>query len=124
MAIKESLNNAVKHSAATELLLKIQWQNETLVVIIQDNGRGFDPAAAKSERNGLTNMAQRMSEVGGCCRVTSQPGHGCRVEFSIPLKQRHPWPWIWNAGQFSERLSEMSKPRTNGLAPSHDPVKS
>jgi len=124
MAIKESLNNAAKHSAATELLLKIQWQNGTLVVIIQDNGRGFDPAAAKSERNGLTNMAQRMSEVGGCCRVTSQPGHGCRVEFSIPLKQRHPWPWIWNAGQFSERLSEMSKPRTNGLAPSHDPVKS
>jgi signal transduction histidine kinase len=89
MAIKESLNNAVKYSEATELRLKIHWQNQRLVVVVQDNGKGFDPATVTPDRNGLTNMTQRMSEVGGHCLVTSQPGQGCRVEFSIPLKRRN-----------------------------------
>ncbi len=103
MAIKETLNNAVKHSAATELRLQIQWQGPWLVVVVQDNGRGFDPAVLKSERNGMTNMAERMKELGGSCRITSQPGKGCRIEFSIPLKhpRQNQWAWIWNAKQFS-----------------------
>ena len=92
MAIKETLNNAVKHSSATELHLQIHWQSQQLVVVVRDNGKGFDTAAVKSERSGLINMAQRMDELGGHCLVTSQPGQGCRVEFSIPLK--HP---RWNA---------------------------
>jgi signal transduction histidine kinase len=124
LAIKESLNNAVKHSAARELLLKMQWQNQTLVVIVQDNGRGFDLSTPELERNGLTNMAQRMIEIGGRCLVTSQPGKGFRVEFSIPVKPRHPWPWIWNTGRFSEPMNELGKPRGNGLSTSHEPTKS
>ena len=115
MAIKETLNNAVKHSEATELLLQIKWQGQRLVVVVQDNGKGFDQAAAKSERHGLTNMAQRMSELGGSCLVTSQPGKGCRVEFGVPLThlRPHPWTWIWNAKQFSEPMSETKNPRMN-----------
>jgi signal transduction histidine kinase len=125
MAIKETLNNAVKHSEATELRLQIQWQGQRLVVVVQDNGKGFDPAMIKSERNGLTNMAQRMTELGGSCLVTSQPGKGCRVEFSIPLKhlRRHPWAWIWNAKQFSEQINEARNARTNEPSQNHDPTK-
>jgi signal transduction histidine kinase len=103
MAIKETVNNAVKHSEATELRLQIRWQGQRLVIVVQDNGKGFEPAKAKSGRNGLTNMLQRMNELGGTCRIASQPGKGCRVEFSIPL--RHPrqsrWYRIWNPIQFS-----------------------
>ena len=76
MAIKETINNAVKYSGATELLLQIQRLNQGLVVVVQDNGRGFDPAAGKPGRNGLANMTQRMSELGGECRVISQSGQG------------------------------------------------
>ncbi|MEJ0091636.1 MAG: ATP-binding protein [Limisphaerales bacterium] len=98
MAIKETLNNAVKHSAATELQLQIHWQGQRLVVVVQDNGKGFDPASVKSGRNGLTNMVQRMNELGGQFHITSQPDQGCRVELSVPLQ--HPrwnvWNWIWN----------------------------
>jgi signal transduction histidine kinase len=90
LAVKEALNNAVKYSHATELLLKIRWQNKRLVLTVEDNGRGFDPTLASAERNGLTNMAQRMSEVGGEFHLTSQPGKGCRLEFSTPLI--HPQP--------------------------------
>ena len=87
MAIKETLNNAVKHSAATELKLKIHWEDQRLLVVVQDNGKGFDPRRTKTERNGMNNMTQRMNELGGTCRVTSEPGKGCRVEFNIPVRQ-------------------------------------
>jgi signal transduction histidine kinase len=87
MAIKEALNNAVKYSEASELHLEIHWRDQRLVVVVQDNGKGFDPAAVNPERNGLTNLRQRMNELGGTFRVTSSPGHGCRVEFDVPVEQ-------------------------------------
>ena len=125
MAIKETLNNAVKHSAATELRLKIHWQDDQLVVAVQDNGKGFDAEVVKSERNGLTNMAQRMKELGGDYRITSRPGQGCRVEFSIPLK--HPgwngWAWVWNAKKLPGHMIEDRINRTNESPQNHDPTK-
>jgi signal transduction histidine kinase len=101
LAVKEALTNAVKHSGATELLLQIHRQGHGLTVTVQDNGKGFDPAQASAERNGLNNMSQRLTEVGGTCRLTSQPGKGCRVEFHIPFTQmrRQPWWVSWRLGR-------------------------
>jgi len=94
MAIKETLNNTVKHSGATELRLKIERQRQHLMVVVQDNGRGFDPAAIKPGRNGLGNLSRRMRELGGSCQITSQPGKGCRIEFSITLKRPRRFSWL------------------------------
>ena len=101
LAVKEALNNAAKHSQATELLLQIRRQGRGLMVAVQDNGRGFDLARGKSERNGLKNMTQRLQEVGGTCAITSQPGRGCRVEFHIPFiqMQRRSWWANWHASE-------------------------
>jgi signal transduction histidine kinase len=95
LAVKEALNNAAKYSGATELLLQIRRQGHGLSVAVQDNGRGFDLAQTKLERNGLDNMMQRMNEVGGRCLVTSEPGKGCRVEFHIPFIQMR-WRSWWS----------------------------
>jgi signal transduction histidine kinase len=124
MAIKETLNNAVKHSEATELRLQIQWQSQRLVVVVQDNGRGFDPAPAKPGHNGLTNMAERMSELGGSCLITSAPGQGCRIEFSIPLThtRRRSWSWIWSPKEFSKRLNKTETLQLNEASQAHDPT--
>ena len=86
LAVKEALNNAAKHARADELFLRIYRQEQKLIVVIEDNGLGFDPLRLKLERNGLTNMTQRMAEIGGACDVVSQPGLGCRVTFRVPLK--------------------------------------
>ncbi len=106
MAIKETLNNAVKHSNATELRLQIHWQGQRLLVAVQDNGKGFDPAKINSERHGMTNLSQRMKEIGGSCLVASEPGKGCRVEFSVPLKRaRKNWrAWISSVKPTSQKL--------------------
>jgi signal transduction histidine kinase len=104
LAVKEALNNAAKHSEATELQLKIRRQGDGLTVVVQDNGKGFNPAQPKAERNGLANMNQRLNEIGGRCMLTSQPGNGCRVEFYIPFIQMHNRPW-WSNWFFSNRLT-------------------
>ncbi len=83
LAVKEALNNAAKHSKATELFLRIHQRGEGLLVVVEDNGKGFDLAFASQERNGLTNMSQRMNEVGGEFRISGAPDTGCRVEFHI-----------------------------------------
>jgi two-component sensor histidine kinase len=88
LAVKEALNNAAKHSHATELVLRIRQQNETLLVEVRDNGQGFEPTLANPERNGLANLTQRMQELGGRCHITSQPGKGCSVELFMPLVNR------------------------------------
>jgi signal transduction histidine kinase len=108
MAIKETLNNAVKHSEANELVLRIAWQAERLVVVVSDNGKGFDQTKAKPGRNGFTNMAQRLREVEGSCFVTSQPGKGCQVEFGLPLKPARwrTWRWIWKPARSSAQVAE------------------
>jgi hypothetical protein len=88
LAIKEALNNAAKHSHATELTVRVELVGLQLNVVVADNGRGFDVAQAGQQRNGLTNMKQRMAEIGGDCTVTSRPGEGCQVSFEVPLKPR------------------------------------
>lgn len=96
LAIKEALNNVAKHSEATEMRLKIRIENDEVRVTVEDNGRGFDLATRNRTRNGLSNMAQRMAEVGGACRILSQPGAGCRVELSakvVHLSNQHRAWW-------------------------------
>jgi signal transduction histidine kinase len=95
MAVKETLNNAVKYSEATELFLRIHWQDGRLVMVVQDNGKGFDPATVNAERYGMTNLQLRMSELGGSCKVESGPGRGCRVEFNVPLRRPRAGLWGW-----------------------------
>lgn len=85
LAVKEALNNAAKYSGATELFLRIHLHDQTVRVVVEDNGAGFDPEMVDPARNGLTNMAERMREVDGRFRIISSEGAGCRVEFQVPL---------------------------------------
>jgi signal transduction histidine kinase len=87
LAVKEALNNAAKYSQAQELFLRIYRSHQHLTVVVEDNGVGFEVEQAAADRNGLANMAQRMTEIGGGCELASQPGSGCRVMFSVPLNR-------------------------------------
>lgn len=123
MVVKETLNNTVKHSEATEVVLQIKWQAQRLIVAISDNGKGFDQATLKPGRNGLVNMSQRMTEVGGTCVITSQPGKGCRTEFSIPLRQARPaWNRLWRLDRSSEPRNAKARTPANQILQIHDPT--
>jgi two-component sensor histidine kinase len=109
LAIKEALNNAVKYSGATEVLLKIHLEADEVTVTVEDDGQGFDPVARARSGNGLSNMAQRMAEVGGECRIVSRPGAGCRVELSANVAdlsgQRRGW-WQRMTAKISPKKSK------------------
>jgi len=92
LAVKEALNNAAKHSQADELFLRIYRSGQKLSVVVEDNGRGFNPDETRAAGNGMTNMAQRMAEIDGICEVQSQPGGGCLMLFTVPLPpERRRW---------------------------------
>jgi signal transduction histidine kinase len=82
LAVKEALSNIAHHSGATEVSLLILVTEESLSVIIQDNGRGFNGEVKSNGADGLENMRQRIAEIGGQFRVQSKPGAGASVFFS------------------------------------------
>ncbi|MDJ0756159.1 MAG: sensor histidine kinase [Ardenticatenaceae bacterium] len=85
---EEVLHNAERHSAASEidLLLTPLEDQETIQLIIRDNGVGFDvPVALASDRFGLQGIRERAEIAGGRLHIHSQPGNGCCIEASFPL---------------------------------------
>jgi signal transduction histidine kinase len=127
LAIKEALNNAAKYSEATELFLRIHRQGQDIVVVVEDNGKGFDPARANAQRNGIANMTQRVTEVGGRCRIASQPGKGCRVEFIAPLVHAQSSgirSWRWRGRRPAARRDQVDPAPAIAGAPANDVLKS
>ena len=84
LAVKEALNNVLKHSGATEVWLRLKLENAEVRVEIEDNGHGFTPDTATAG-NGLGNMKSRLAECGGRAQLASAPGHGTTIRFVFPL---------------------------------------
>jgi ligand-binding sensor domain-containing protein/signal transduction histidine kinase len=97
LAFEESLNNALKHSGASRVQVQIQSSPDQLQITVRDNGRGFAlPAGpdgipahnepfAGSRGNGLRNLRDRLSEIGGNCEISSVLNQGTLVKFTVWL---------------------------------------
>jgi signal transduction histidine kinase len=88
LTIKEALNNVVKHSRATEVWLRVRWQEDALRIILEDNGRGFASTTETNEMNagdGLINVRRRLEIIGGKFETESQPGSGTTSRIWLPL---------------------------------------
>jgi signal transduction histidine kinase len=94
LAFKEALHNIVQHAHATEVRISIELQPDGFVLIVTDNGDGFElqrPGSGVQDGlrlatgNGLHNMQKRLEELGGCCEWTTAPGEGTRVQMSVAL---------------------------------------
>ena len=87
--IQESLNNVVKHAAAAQAQLELQFEPELLRVRTVDTGVGFDPAVpGRPDALGMASMQERAQSVGGHLMVDSAPGRGTRVAAEFPLNDR------------------------------------
>jgi len=84
MAIKECLNNIVKHSNAKTVECEAAISDSVLMLTIKDNGIGL-PLYTSGTGNGLQNMKCRMEAIGGNFHLESVPGNGTRVGFKIEL---------------------------------------
>ena len=85
LVAKEALNNAVRHSGATEIGLRMTGKKGLFTLEVTDNGRGFATEAKREVGNGLRNMAGRMEEIGGQFEVRSTPAQGTTISLRLPL---------------------------------------
>jgi signal transduction histidine kinase len=85
MAVKEAVHNVIKHAKASEVTIRMAFNNGLLDVSVHDDGSGFQPAD-KICGNGLTNMTQRLQHIGGKCFIESKPGHGTTVRMLLRIR--------------------------------------
>jgi two-component system, NarL family, sensor kinase len=87
--IQESLQNILKHAAATSIIITIGYEPEVLSVTIADNGKGFDSEAVMEKGDGLgfANIKKRAALAGGSAQISSRPGEGTVVHIRIPYEQ-------------------------------------
>jgi signal transduction histidine kinase/ligand-binding sensor domain-containing protein len=85
LAVKESLNNVVRHADATEVRLSLQVADNSLLLTVEDNGRGMPACPAADGQDGLVNMRERINKLSGSLVIEATPGNGTRISFSLPL---------------------------------------
>ncbi|MGH8023748.1 MAG: sensor histidine kinase, partial [Limisphaerales bacterium] len=84
LAVKEALNNSIRHGNANEINFRVRVGEDRLVISITDNGSGFDTSES-SNGYGLANLRDRLEHLHGRCDLESTPGAGTTVSLSLPL---------------------------------------
>ena len=87
--VQEATTNIAKHARATECRVHLM-RGESLRIIVEDNGEGFDPAAARSSDRlglGLIGIRERASHLNGVVQVDSGPGRGTRITVELPARR-------------------------------------
>jgi PAS domain S-box-containing protein len=83
---QETLTNVARHAKATRAEVVLQKQRDRLVLLIRDNGRGFDQADPSISKSlGLLGMRERAAILGGRVNISSAPGKGTTVTAWIPV---------------------------------------
>lgn len=82
--VQEQLNNIIKHAGASEARIALSIKESKLMLIISDNGVGFDVLLTKKGL-GLNNITNRVEFYNGTIRINSAEGEGCVLEIEIPL---------------------------------------
>ncbi|MFC5403002.1 sensor histidine kinase [Cohnella soli] len=83
--VQEALSNTLRHAKATKMDIVLHRRGDAVRLGIRDNGIGFDPQVKKQASYGMTNMEERVNELGGSLNVASAPGKGTRIEIRVPL---------------------------------------
>lgn len=82
--IRGGLANVEKHAHATSLLVELDVSGGRLVLVMQDDGRGFDPATVGRRSHGLALMRQRVELARGLFEVSGAVGTGTTVRLEVP----------------------------------------
>ncbi len=89
---QESLNNIKKHAKASNAWIQLKYLDAKVVLIVEDNGVGFDMKKKKEQSQqeynsfGLLGMQERADDIAGSLQITSQPMRGTKVIFTVPIQ--------------------------------------
>ena len=82
---QEALTNVVKHAEATTARVILTCQKRTLLLAVEDDGRGFSPAHANQGGFGLVGVRERVASLNGALDIQSRSGAGTRLTIEVPL---------------------------------------
>jgi len=87
---QEAINNAIKYAESTHIIVTITHTEKMLSIVIDDNGKGFDPNKVEKKNNGdggmgLTFMQERITYINGRIFLNSEPNKGTKVTLNVPL---------------------------------------
>ena len=85
---QEGIANAVKHSGAGIVKIQLQFSPQQVVLLIEDDGKGFDPdhcIGPNEGHFGLLGIRERAERMGGGASITSAPGAGTRIRVDVPI---------------------------------------
>ncbi len=83
--IQEAVHNAIRHGQAQHITLFLEWVEDTIRLLIDDDGRGFDPDILKqTKRLGIRGMQERVDLAGGTFRLESEPDQGTMIVITVP----------------------------------------
>lgn len=83
--VQELLSNILRHAKADEMELYLTVNNQTLSLIVMDDGVGFDLEEKKTGSYGLSNVRERIQGLGGTTKIISFPNQGTKVELTLPI---------------------------------------
>ncbi|MCI0478581.1 MAG: GAF domain-containing sensor histidine kinase [Anaerolineales bacterium] len=85
--IQEALTNVRRHARAQHAWIRFEPDEKGAIVVIEDDGCGFDPIQPRTEQFGLTTMRERAESVGGRLEIESASGQGTRIRVLLPRRE-------------------------------------
>jgi signal transduction histidine kinase len=87
---QELINNAIKHSAATEMLVQLVQEENRVHLTVQDNGKGFNTEILKTSKgSGFSNIQSRLESLNGVLNVYSKTDEGTEISVEFTLFPSH-----------------------------------
>jgi two-component system sensor histidine kinase UhpB len=83
---QEALTNVARHAHAECVEVRLEASDDRTVLTVRDDGRGLEPQALASS-NGIRGMRERAMLIGADLSINGRPGHGTRVQLSIPTRE-------------------------------------
>jgi signal transduction histidine kinase len=83
--VQEALTNCARHAKAKNVLVSVRAEDNQVVVVVQDDGVGFDPSARLRSGLGLLGMQERIQELEGSLKIISGRGRGTTLRAEIPV---------------------------------------
>jgi signal transduction histidine kinase len=86
--VQEGLGNVARHARAREVRVTVGGRGHDVLLVVTDDGRGFDPREARSRRGlGLLSLDERVRLVGGRLTVDAQPLRGTELRIVVPIAE-------------------------------------
>ncbi|RDY71542.1 histidine kinase [Halobacillus trueperi] len=83
--VQEAVQNAVKHAEPKEIKVKVELKSNAVMIVVKDDGKGFDTTQKKEKSFGLVGMRERVDMLDGELNIDSSLGEGTIVTIHLPI---------------------------------------